>query len=357
MKVYLKFITYIYLKSLLFVFLILLSLVFILNLLSELEFFKDINVSTIYTIFLSFLNSPSMLYEMSPFILLLTIQLFFIKLFENQEIDIFKYSGLKNSKILFIVGTLSFITGIFIITIFYSLSSNLKNFYLEIKSEYVTDGKYLAVVTKNGLWIKDKINGKIIITNSSLIDKQYLINNFITEFDENFNVIRNIQSKKIDILEKKWKIQNPRIYEENNYISKKNLEIKTNFDLERIKTLYSNLSSLNLFELYNLRLNYMKLNYSITDVDLHLLKLLSNPFYLCLISIFGSLIMFKIKQFKSSTFKISIGLFFSVIIYYINNFSYVLGSTEKISLVLSTLIPLIFLLLINSMMIYGINEK
>ena len=71
MKVYLKFITYIYLKSLLFVFLILLSLVFILNLLSELEFFKDINVSTIYTIFLSFLNSPSMLYEMSPFILLL----------------------------------------------------------------------------------------------------------------------------------------------------------------------------------------------------------------------------------------------------------------------------------------------
>ena len=215
----------------------------------------------------------------------------------------------------------------------------------------------MAVVTKNGLWIKDKINGKIIITNSSLIDKQYLINNFITEFDENFNVIRNIQSKKIDILEKKWKIQNPRIYEENNYISKKNLEIKTNFDLERIKTLYSNLSSLNLFELYNLRLNYMKLNYSITDVDLHLLKLLSNPFYLCLISIFGSLIMFKIKQFKSSTFKISIGLFFSVIIYYINNFSYVLGSTEKISLVLSTLIPLIFLLLINSMMIYGINEK
>ena len=34
-----------------------------------------------------------MLYEMSPFILLLTIQLFFIKLFENQEIDIFKYSS------------------------------------------------------------------------------------------------------------------------------------------------------------------------------------------------------------------------------------------------------------------------
>ena len=215
----------------------------------------------------------------------------------------------------------------------------------------------MAVVTKNGLWIKDKINNKIIITNSSSIEDNFILNNFITEFDENFNIVRNIKSKKIDISKNKWQILNARIYEKNSYTNKKILEIQTNFNLERIKTLYSNLSALNLFELYNLRLNYMKLNYSITDVDLHLLKLLSNPFYLCLISIFGSLIMFKIKQFKSSTFKISIGLFFSVIIYYINNFSYVLGSTEKISLVLSTLIPLIFLLLINSMMIYGINEK
>ena len=37
---------------------------------------------------------------MFPFILLITIQLFFIKLFENKEIEIFKYSGLKNSSIL-----------------------------------------------------------------------------------------------------------------------------------------------------------------------------------------------------------------------------------------------------------------
>ena len=32
------------------------------------------------------------------------------------------------------------------------------------------------------------------------------INNFITEFDEDFNVIRNIKSKKIDISKNEWKI-------------------------------------------------------------------------------------------------------------------------------------------------------
>ena len=41
-----------------------LSLVFILNLLSELEFFKDIDVDINFTLLLSVINSPSMIFEM-----------------------------------------------------------------------------------------------------------------------------------------------------------------------------------------------------------------------------------------------------------------------------------------------------
>ena len=357
MKVYIKFITSVFFRSLFFVFSIMISLVFILNLLSELEFFKNENISIGFTIFLSLINSPSQIFEMFPFIMLITIQLFFIKFFEYKEIEIFIFSGLKNSKIIIILGSLSFITGILVILIFYNLSSNLKNIYLELKSNYTNDGKYLAVVTKNGLWIKDKVDEKIIITNSSSIDGKYLVKNFITEFDENYNVIRNIQSNEIDISKKEWKILNPTIYKQNNYEDKDIVYLNTNFNSERIQTLYSNLSSLNLYELYELKKNYVKLNYSITDVNLHLLKLISNPIYLLLITIFSALIMLNIKQVKSSTFKISIGLFFSVIIYYLNNFSYILGSTERISLLLSIFLPLVILGTINALLLYKVNVK
>ncbi len=357
MKVYIKFITSIFFKSLFFVFFVMLSLVFLLNLLTELEFFKDENVKTNFTLFLALLNSPSLIFEMFPFILLITVQIFFIKLFENKEIDIFKYSGLKNSSIILILSFLSFFVGIMVISLFYNFSSNLKNIYLELKSGYTSDGKYLAVITKNGLWIKDKIENRIIITNSSSIDNNYLINNFITEFDEEFNVIRNIQSDQIDISKYEWIILDAKTYQENNYKIEPKLNFKTNFNLDRIRSLYSNLSALNFFELFELRKNYKKLNYSITDVDLQLLKLLSYPLYLLLIALFSSLIMLKIKQIKSSTFKILIGLFFSVIIYYLNNFSYVLGSTEKISLIICVSVPLLILMTINCMMLYRINEK
>ena len=81
----------------------------------------------------------------------------------------------------------------------------MKNFYLKLKSQYTSDGKYLAVVTKNGLWVKDEIENKILIVNSSKIDQNHLIDNFITEFSS-YTVLRNIKSPKIDISKNEWLI-------------------------------------------------------------------------------------------------------------------------------------------------------
>ena len=357
MKTYIKFLCYIFLRSFFYVFLVMFSLVFILNVLSELEFFKDIDVGIDFTLLLSLLNSPSMIFEMFPFIFLLTTQFFFIKLFNNNELEVFKYSGLKNSSILIIISFLSLIMCIIIITVFYNFSANLKNFYLEKKSQYTTDGKYLAVVTKNGLWIKDEIDDKIYVINSTEIKDNFLIDNFITEFNKNYEVIRNVQSKKIDISKKQWIISNAKIYNDNDYEIKEVLKINTNFNYKRITTLYSNLSSLNFFQIIELKNNYKKLNYSLTEVNMQILKIIAFPLYLVLITILSALIMFKIKRLDTTTFKISLGLFISVIIYYINNFFLVMGNTERIPLIFAIFTPLVILGLFNTFMIYKINEK
>ena len=357
MKVYIKFLITNYYKSFFYVTAIIFSLVFILNLLTELEFFKDLDVSINLTLFLSLLNSPAMIFEMFPFIFLITTQLFFIKLFNNNELEIFKYSGFKNSNILLILSTLAFVTGIFVITIFYNLSSNLKNIYLDIKSDFTTDGKYLAVITKNGLWIKDKVGKRIYIINASEIELNFLKNSFITEFDEKYNVIRNIKSSKIDLINKEWKIYDAKIFQDNFYTNEEIITIKTNFDYNRIKTLYSNLTSFNLIELLELKKNYTNLNYSLTELDLQIQKIISYPIFLILMTIFSSLIMFRVKRLDNTTLKISLGLFFSVIIYYINNFFFVMGSTEKISSFSAILIPLFILASVNVIFSRNINGK
>ena len=357
MKTYIYFLCLTFLKSFLNIFLIMISLVFILNILKEIEFLSVTDASALYPIYLSLMNTPSLIFEMFPFIFLISTQFFFIKLLNNNEINIFKYSGLNNLKIINILSILSFFIGVLIITLFYNLSSNLQKYYLEIKNQYSTDKSYLAVINKNGLWIKDIVNKNINIINSGGIQNNLLTHTFITTFNENYEPIRNIKSNNINITSNTWQIYDASVFEDNEKKNVNLFEFQSNFNLKRIKSLFSNLSSLSIFQLLDLRDNYKALNYSIVEVDIQLNKIFTYPIYLMLMTIISSIIMFNTKRFKSSTFKIVIGLFFSVIIYYISNFFNVMGNTERIPLYVAIWSPLLLLIIINSLMIVRINEK
>ena len=297
MKVYIKFITKVFLKSFTYVTLVLLSLILILNILSEIEFFTNIPVASYFPIYLAFLNSPSLVFEMFPFIFLLSTQVFFIYLFNNDEIQIFKYSGLKNSQILKIIAYLTFLFSVLIIILFYNFSSSLKSYYLELKTKHTLDGKYLAVITNNGLWIRDVINGQINIINASKIDKNFLIDAMVSEFDKDFNSIRHIKSPKIDIEKQEWVIYEPKIFNNENSYESEVLKLYSNFDYQKIQNLFSNLSSLSLLKLFKLRKNYKLLNYSTTETDIQIHKIISYPIYLTLMTILAAIIMFNTKHF------------------------------------------------------------
>jgi len=357
MNTYTKFLVNGFIKSFFNVFFVMISLVFILNILKEIEFFTDKDVNSLYPIYLSLMSSPSIIFEMFPFIFLIATQFFFLKLLNNDEINIFKYSGLKNIKIINILSFVSFFIGIITITVFYSLSSNLQHYYLQVKNQFSEDKLYLAVINKNGLWIKDVINNQTSIINSSKVDKNFLTNTFITTFDENFNLIRSLKSDKIDIKDEEWLIYDATIFKDNTSQKNNLIKFKSNFNQKRIESLFSNLSSLSLLKLIDLRQNYKSLNYSTIDVDMQIYKVATYPVFLVIMTILSSIIMLNTKKSSSKVLKIIIGLFFSVVIYYINNFFNVMGSTEKLPLLVSIWTPIVFLSLINLIMLVNINEK
>ena len=357
MKTYTKFLVTGFMKSSLNIFFVMISLVFILNILKEIEFLSNKDVNSLYPIYLSIMSSPSIVFEMFPFIFLIGTQFFFIKLFNNDEIDIFKYSGLKNIKIIWILSLVSFFIGILIITLFYSLSSNLQHYYIQIKNQFSNDKIYLAVINKNGLWIKDVVDDKLSIINSSKIDNNFLANTFITTFDKEFNLIESISSDRIVIKKKDWLVHDATIFKNNTSQKINLLKFKSNFDQKRIESLFSNLSSLSLIKLIDLRKNYKLLNYSTVEVDMQIYKIATYPIFLVIMTILSSIIMLNTKKSNSKTLKIIIGLFFSVVIYYINNLFNVMGSTEKIPLMISVWTPIVFLTLVNLTMLVNINEK
>jgi lipopolysaccharide export system permease protein len=357
MKTHTKFLINLYNFSFLKVFIVFFFIILITNILEQLEFFKNINLSFIYLIFLSLLNTPSILFEILPFIFLLSAQVFFIYLIDKNELQIFKYNGLTNLKIIKILSIYTFILGFIFIFIFYNFSSSLKNSFLLIKNSYTNDQKYLAVITENGLWIKDEINDQINIINAEKFNDHFLLNVSITQFDKNFDIFKIINSTKVDISTNDWKIFKPVILKDNQESAPSELILQSNFDFIRINSLFSNLSSLTMFELLKLRDNHISLNYSIVDIDSHLYKIFSYPVFFTLITIFSAVIMFNIGYQKNYFFNIVLGVFLSVIIYYISYFFHILGTNEKIPLILSILLPLAILLLLNLTTIIKLNEK
>ncbi|MDB9746019.1 LptF/LptG family permease [Candidatus Pelagibacter sp.] len=357
MKTYIKFLISLFNKCFFKVLTIFFIIILILNILEQVEFFKDENLNLFYLVFLSFLNTPSIVFEILPFIFLLAAQLFFLQLIENNELEIFKYNGLDNVKIIKILSIYSFVLGIIFVIVFYNISSVLKNSFLLIKNSYTNDDKYLAVISENGLWIKDQINNNINIINANKVDNEFLLDVSITQFNNDFKILRIIKSNKVDISSYEWIVIKPQILENDKSRFQDQVKLISNFDLKKINSLFSNLYSLTIIDLINLKKNYKSLNYSVTDLNSHLYKIFTYPIYLSLITIFSAIIMLNIGYGKNTFFTITYGIFLSVIIYYINYFFNILGTNEKIPLFLSIILPLIILSIINFTSIIKLNEK
>ena len=244
------------------------------------------------------------------------------------------------------------------IFMYYNFAAKLKFLYTDIKNNYTNDNKYLAVVNESGLWLKDETNEKTLIVKSKNIKNNYLMDVIINEFDSNFQLLQTIQANKVDIKNKKWIIFNPIITRDN--ISKNNITemiYKTNFDDKKIRSLFSNFSTLNIFELFNLKKDYEELGYSSDEIKIHLLKLFSTPYFYALMTVLSSVIMINVRKNKSLFFNIILGIFVSVVIYYINFIFSSLGNTGKIPPNVSIFLPILFISILTLMGLVRINEK
>lgn len=357
-KTYEKYIVKSFISKFILISLIFLCLVIILSVLEEISFFKNSDVNLFLPYVITLLGAPITLFEIFPFIFLISTQFLFYDFFKKDELNLLKTNGLSNFHIIKILFFSSFLIGIFTIFIFYNAASKLKFFYTDIKNNYSKDNKYLAVVNDSGLWLKDEIKNNTLIVKANYIEGDYLIDVIINEFDKNFNLINTIQSKKIDIKQKKWLINNPSITKKNITLNEKEkIYYQTNFDKDKINSLFSNISTLNLIELFNLKKDFEKLGYSSNEIEIHLLSLFSTPFLYSILTILSAIIMFNMSRNRSLFFHIIFGVLMSVIIYYINFVFNSLGNNGKIPAIASILIPLLCISIITIVGLVKINEK
>jgi len=164
-------------------------------------------------------------------------------------------------------------------------------------------------------------------------------------------------SKSAIIKTNTWLLNDIVVNTENNTRSLEKLEFFSNFNEERILSIFENLSSLDLFKLNILKKDYEMLGYKTDVIDGYKHKLYSYPIYLALMVCIGSILMLNIRHNKSKIANITIGIAVSVIIYYINYFFNVIIETQDVPYLTSIWGPQIILSMIVFTNLIRINEK
>ena len=102
---------------------------FVLNLFEEINFFKDYNVGFDLPIIMSLLFVPNLVYNIFLFVILLSGIWFFLKIKKNDEIIAMKSSGMSNLSLITVIGSISLVLGIILVTAINPIISSLVTKY------------------------------------------------------------------------------------------------------------------------------------------------------------------------------------------------------------------------------------
>ena len=333
---------------------------FVVNLFEEINFFKDYDVTIEVPLFLSFLFIPSLIYNMFPFIILLSGIWFFLKIKKTDEIIAMKVSGMSNFSVIIIPSIISVILGIFFVTLINPITSTMVKKYESIKGSYERDQDYLAAITVNGIWIREKSTKKNNIIRASNLQGNNLINLTIYEFDSNQDFVKRIEAESADISSLKWKLKQIKVIDNaGNNITESiiNSFYISMYDIKKIKSLYSNLDTISFWNLKKEIKLLEDRGYSSAEMRAKFQRSVAFPLFLLSMVLLSGVFTLGLYFKDNNWTYVFIAVLTSVIIFYFNDFSAALGKTNKLPIELSVWMPILIIFIFSAVGLIHANQK
>ena len=333
---------------------------FIMNIFEEVNFFKDFNVAIITPIILSLLFVPSLLNYFFPFVILLSAIWFFLKIKKTDELTSMNVSGMSNLSVITIPSILSIILGIFFVTALNPITSLLVKKYETVKGNYEKEQDYLATVTVNGIWIKERGLKANYMIRASHLEKENLMGVTIYEFDKDNNFTRRIEADSANITSLKWVLKNITVINSDGIMLTEPIKDPFYFsmyDIKKIKSLYSNLDTISFWDLEH-EINLLKQRgYSTREMQVKLHRSLAFPFFLLSMVLLSSVFTLGTTFKENNWTYVFLTITASVVIFFFNDFSAALGKTDKLPIELSVWMPIAIIFIFSFVGIIHANQK
>jgi lipopolysaccharide export system permease protein len=352
-----------YIKSLFVVIAVMLSIILLINLLDEFNFFKSKkDLKFIFFLIFTVLKIPNVLINLFPFIVLFAGIVFYLKIYNHNEVISLRIMGYSNIQIILIPALTSFVIGYVIVFLIVPFSSSMLRYYEDLRSEY-NETKNLVFVNETGIWILDKNEKEKNIIRIEKINKDFSVVSQITiyNYDASNNFIRRIDATEGTIKDKNWLLNKVNIISINkknnkdNYLN--NYNYTSNVNISELKNVYKNTETTSLLDINKEMLILEDKGYSTIDLRIRYQKLISFPIYLLAMSILSGLMIINLGKTSNYLKYGSYGVIISIIIYFLNDLSITIAKSGIISVDFSVWIPIFLIILINLVGITQVNAK
>jgi lipopolysaccharide export system permease protein len=352
-----------YIKSLFVVIAVMLSIILLINLLDEFNFFKSKkDLKFIFFLIFTVLKIPNVLINLFPFIVLFAGIVFYLKIYNHNEVISLRVMGYSNIQIILIPALTSFVIGYVIVFLIVPFSSSMLRYYEDLRSEY-NETKNLVFVNETGIWILDKNEKEKNIVRIEKINKDFSVVSQITiyNYDASNNFIRRIDATEGTIKDKSWLLNKVNIISINkknnkdNYLN--NYNYTSNVNISELKNVYKNTETTSLLDINKEMLILEDKGYSTVDLRIRYQKLISFPIYLLSMSILSGLMIINLGKTSNYLKYGSYGVIISIIIYFLNDLSITIAKSGIISVDFSVWIPIFLIILINLVGITQVNAK
>ena len=352
-----------YIKSLFVVIAVMLSIVLLINLLDEFNFFKSKkDLKFIFFIIFTILKIPNVLINLFPFIILFGGIVFYLKIYNHNEVISLRVMGYSNIQIILIPALTSFVVGYIIVFLIVPFSSSMLRYYEDLKSEY-NETKNLVFVNETGIWILDKNEKEKNIIRIEKISKDFSVVSQITiyNYDASNNFIKRIDATEGFIKDKNWQLNKVHIISSNKKNNKEsylnNYNYTSNVNISELKNVYKNTDTTSLLDI-NKEMSILEdKGYSTIDLRIRYQKLISFPIYLLAMSILSGLMIINLGKTSNYLKYGTYGVIISIIIYFLNDLSITIAKSGIISVDFSVWIPIFLIILINLVGIAQVNAK
>ena len=352
-----------YIKSLFVVIAVMLSIILLINLLDEFSFFKSKkDLKFIFFIIFTILKIPNVLINLFPFIVLFGGIVFYLKIYNHNEVISLRVMGYSNIQIILIPALTSFVIGYIIIFLIVPFSSSMLRYYEDLRSEY-NETKNLVFVNETGIWILDKNEKEKNIIRIEKISKDFSVASQITiyNYDTSNNFIKRIDATEGIIKDKNWQLNKVHIISSNKKNNKENFlnnyNYTSNININELKNVYKNTDTTSFLDI-NKEMSILEdKGYSTIDLRIRYQKLISFPIYLLAMSILSGLMIINLGKTSNYLKYGTYGVIISIIIYFLNDLSITIAKSGIISVDFSVWIPIFLIILINLVGITQVNAK